>query len=262
MRSGFSGFALCSLATQLSVTTIAAGLLYAAPQGNSSFDSAQTASDPAAGTPPQSVAPSAGLPQSREPENSQPALPGKAQKPRKWTGSLVDADCMSKALSQVHGIDEALFPDPLSGFWQTLESSQRAGQERNSGAWSPQGQPQTTSQVAWSRESDGEPDASERQIAMQTAQLKRAKMLETVATACTPRRPTMHYGLLISGGQLLKFDAAGDFKAKEAIEISPVEPGKTVKVKVTGIVEAEDTVRVASIQLKGRIPPPRPSSGR
>jgi hypothetical protein len=103
---------------------------------------------------------------------------------------------------------------------------------------------------------------SERQIAMQTAQLKRPKMLEDVAKACTPSRPTMHYGLLISGGQLLKFDAAGDFKAKEAVDISPVEPGKTVKVKVTGIVEAEDTSRVASIELKGRIPPPRASSGR
>jgi hypothetical protein len=97
---------------------------------------------------------------------------------------------------------------------------------------------------------------------MQTAQVKRAKLLQDVATACTPRRPTMHYGLLISGGTLLKFDAAGDFKAKEAIENSPVEPGKTAKVKVTGIVEAEDTVRVASIELKGRIPPPRASSGR
>ncbi len=111
-------------------------------------------------------------------------------------------------------------------------------------------------------DSDGEPEASERQIAMQTAQLKRAKMLEDVATACTASRPTMHYGLLISGGRLLKFDAAGDFKAKEAIDISPVEPGKTVKVKVTGIVEAEGTVRVASIELNGRTPPPRASSGR
>ena len=259
-----SGFAFCSLVTQLSVTTVTAALLYAVPQENSSFDLPQTAADPAAGTPPRSVAPSAGLPQSRGPENPRPALPGKAQKPRKWTGSLVDADCVSKALRRIPGIEAALFPDPLAEFWQTLQSSQRAEQERNSGAWSPQGQPETPSHAAWSMDSDGEPEASERQIAMQTAQLKRAKMLEAAATAtaCTPSRPTMHYGLLISGGQLLKFDAAGDFKAKEAIDISPVEPGKTVKVKVTGIVVADDTVRVASIELRGRIPPPRASSGR
>ncbi len=244
-----SGFALCSLVTQLSVTTIAAGFLYAVPQERSRADLPQAAAG-------------AGPPQSRGPKDPRPVLPGKAQKPRKWTGSLVDADCMSKALRRVSGIDEALFPDPLSEFWQTLQDSQRAEQERNSGGWSPQGQPQTPSRAAWSRESDGEPDASERQIATQTAQLQKAKMLENVATACTPRRPTMHYGLLISSGTLLKFDAAGDFKAKEAIEISPVEPGKTFKVKVTGIVEADDTVRVASIELKGRIPPPRASSGR
>jgi hypothetical protein len=38
-----------------------------------------------------------------------------------------------------------------------------------------------------------------------------------------------------------------EFKAREAINISPVEPGKTVEVKVTGVIEAEDTVRVASM---------------
>jgi len=255
-----SGF--CSLATQLSVTAVTAGLLCAVPQKNSSPDLLQTAADPSAGTRPQSVATSPEPPQSRGPENPRPALPGKAQKPRKWTGSLVDADCMSNASRRVPGIDEALFPDPLSEFWQTLEGSQRAGQDRNSGAWSPRGQPETPSHAAWSMDSDGEPDASERQIAMQTAQLKRARMLADVATACTPSRPTTHYGLLISGGTLLKFDAAGNFKAKEASGISPGEPGKTVKVKVTGIVEAEDTLRVASIELKGRIPPPRASSGR
>jgi hypothetical protein len=72
-------------------------------------------------------------------------------------------------------------------------------------------------------------------------------MLEDVAGACTPSWPTMHYGLLVSGGQLPRFDVAGDFKAREAINISPVEPGKTVEVKVTGVIEAEDTVRVASM---------------
>ncbi len=178
-----SGFALCSLVTQLSVTTIAAGFLYAVPQERSRADLPQAAADPAAGTPPRSVAPSAEPPRSRAPKDPRPVLPGKAQKPRKWTGSLVDADCMSKALRRVSGIDEALFPDPLSEFWQTLQDSQRAEQERNSGGWSPQGQPQTPSQAAWSRESDGEPDASERQIATQTAQLQKARMLQDVATA-------------------------------------------------------------------------------
>jgi flavoprotein len=97
---------------------------------------------------------------------------------------------------------------------------------------------------------------------MQRAQLKRAKVLEQVVKACTPTPPTMHYGLVVSGGQLLKFDAAGDSKAKEAINVSAVEPGKALRVTVTGVIEAEDTVRVASIESTRRIPAPRASSGQ
>jgi len=169
---------------------------------------------------------------------------------------------MSNALHRAPSIDEALFPAPLSKFWQTLQSSQRAEPERNSGERSPQGQPQTPSRTAWEGDSDGEPEASEQQIAMQRAQLKRAKMLEQVVKACTPTRRTMHYGLVVSGGQLLKFDTAGNLKAKKAIYVSTVEPGKTLKARVTGTVEAEDAVWVTSIEIKGLIPALRTSSGR
>jgi hypothetical protein len=129
-----SGFALCSLVTQLSVTTVTAGLLYAVPQEKSSFDLLQNSAVPAAGTPPRSVAPSPGPPQSHGPQNPRPAPHEKTPRVRKWTGSLVDADCLSKALRRVPGSDEVLFPNPLSAFWQTLQSSQRAEQEQNSGA--------------------------------------------------------------------------------------------------------------------------------
>lgn len=122
---------------------------------------------------------------------------------QEWTGNLIDVGCMSNALHRVSSVDETLLPDPFLQFWQTLETSQRADQERNSGGWSPQGQPQTPSRTAWTRDSDGEPEASEQQIAMHRAQLKRAKVLEHVVKACTLTPPTMHYGLVISGGQLL-----------------------------------------------------------
>ena len=254
---------LSSLLTRLSLMSIVAGLLFAAIPCEHSDDVLQAAApNQVAGTPSPGTSPSTDLPQDRGPQKPKRTLQERTQRVRKWTGSLVDADCMSKASHRVPGADEALFPDPLAEFWLTLQSSKRTEQERNSGAWSPQGQPETPSHAAWSMDSDGEPEASERQIAMQNAQLKRSRILDDVAKACTPSRPTMHFGLLISGGQLLKFDAPGDSKAKEAIDISPVEPGKTVKVKVTGIVEADDTVRVASIELKGRIPPPRASAGR
>jgi hypothetical protein len=59
-------------------------------------------------------------------------------------------------------------------------------------------------------------------------------------------------GLFVSGGRLLKFDSAGNFKAKEALSVTDIEPGMPVKAKVTGvIVEEADTVMVASIEIKG-----------
>jgi len=230
----------------------------AAPSNLSDYVSREPAFSQTAG----SASPSKEVSQSGGPQSPQSALPKKPQKTRKWTGRLVDAGCMNNALRLVSPLDEALFADPLSQFWQTLQNSQRADQERNSGGRSPEGQPQTPSKAAWTRDSDGEPEASEQQIAMQRAQLKRAKVIEQVVQACAPTPPTMHYGLVISSGQVLKFDTAGDFKAKEAINVSAVEPGKALNVKVKGVIEAEDTVRVASIEFTHRIPAPRASSGQ
>jgi hypothetical protein len=169
---------------------------------------------------------------------------------------------MSNALDRRASYDEALFPDPLADSWQTLQSAERAEQERNSGVWSPQGQPKTPSKVGWTGDSDGEPEASERQLAMQRAQLNAAERLEQTVKACTPMSSTRHYGLVVSSGELLKFDSAGDFKARDAMNTSAVEPGKTLKIKVTGVIEGENTLRVAAIEIKGRIPAPRLSSSR
>jgi len=254
-----SGSTLWSFVSQPLLTTMMAALLNGAtPSGPSDYVLQEPAASQTAG----SLSASEEVPQSPGAQSSQPVQPRKPQKRRRWTGSLVDVGCMNNAPGRDPALDEALFPDPLSGFWQTLQNSQRAEQERKSGGWSPRGQPETPSKTAWTRDSDGEPEASEQQIAMQTAQLKRAKALEQVVKACTPTPPTSHYGLVISGGQVLKFDAAGDFKAKEAISVSAVEPGKALKVKVTGSIEAEDTVRVASIEFTHRIPAPRVSSGQ
>ena len=133
-----NGFTLRSLVIQLSLSTILAGFLYAAIPGEHSEQVLQDgAANQVAGTPSRGASPSTGLPQSRGPQDPRPAPHQETQRVRKWTGSLVDADCMSKALRRVPGTDQALFPDPLSEFWQTLQSSQRAEQERNSGAWSP-----------------------------------------------------------------------------------------------------------------------------
>jgi len=254
MRKGYT-FRL--LGTQVLLTIMMAGLLNAAlPFEHCDYGLQGPAANQAAGSPSQDVSPSKNLAQNQAPQNPRPALTGKLQKVRKWTGSLVDAGCMSSALRREPGSsEEALFADPLSEYWQTVQSSQRTDQEHDSRAWSPQGQPQTPSQTAWSKDSEGEPDASERQLAAQRAQLKLADMLAQTVKACSPSGPTTRFGLVVSG-QLLRFDATGDFRAKEAISAGAIEPGKAVKAKVIGVIEAENTVRVASIEIKGSIPAP------
>lgn len=179
----------------------------------------------------------------------------KSQKVQKWSGSLVDANCVTNVLRQLPFIDPVILPDPLSRFLQIVESSRRAEQGRDSRTGSPQGQPLPPSESAMSTNSDGEPETSERELAAQAVQLRRAKMYEQVVKACTPNRPTTHFGLVVAGEQFLKFDTAGDFKAKEAIIAWAIEPGNTIKAKVKGVIAEADTVRVASIEINGRIPP-------
>jgi hypothetical protein len=196
-------------------------------------------------------------------DDAAPGSQGKTQKLRKWSGALVDAECMTSALHNVSPIDQAPFADPLSQFWDAVESSQRADQEHRSGVGS---QPPSPSPTTRSMRSDGEPEASEGELAFERAQVNRVQMHEQAVKACVPKRPTTHFGLAVSGGQLLKFDSAGDFKAKEALNDRTIEPGKTVKATVIGIAERENSVRVASIQVKHRFFTPRvrsqPSSGR
>ncbi len=106
-------FTLSSLVTRLSLTTIVAGFVYAAiPSEHSDYVLQATAANQVAGTASHSASPSTGLPQGGGPQDPRPAPHEKTQRVRKWTGSLVDADCLSKALRRVPGTDGALFPDP------------------------------------------------------------------------------------------------------------------------------------------------------
>lgn len=197
MRMG-NRVTLFSLVAPPLLTTLLGGLLNPAAASGRSDDKAQEAAlNPVTGA----ALPTKDSSQSGGPEYPRPTPSKKPQKPRKWTGNLVDAACMNKALDPLPSYDEALFTDPLAAYWQTLQSAERAEQERNSGAWSPQGQPQTPSKAVWTRDSDGEPEASERQLAMQRAQLKAAERLEKGVKACTPIPSTMHYGLVVSSGE-------------------------------------------------------------
>jgi hypothetical protein len=178
------------------------------------------------------------------PSAARPASKEKSPKVHKWTGSLVDSICMADALRQVPSLDQILFPEPLSQYYlQALQGSQRTSQGTGSGISSPQGQPHPPGPPSDSPGSNGDPETSERELAMQAAQLRRAELMDHQVKVCTPSPPTSHFGLFVSDGYLLKFDAAGDFRAMKALKASVLQPGKAVKAKVTGVLIEEEDLR-------------------
>ena len=55
----------------------------------------------------------------------------------------------------------------------------------------------------------------------------------------------------MSNGQMMRFDTEGAAKAREALKDSGTrESGKKVKAKVTGVIESDHTVKVASVDVK------------
>jgi hypothetical protein len=87
---------------------------------------------------------------------------------------------------------------------------------------------------------------------MQKAQLRRAELMDQKVRMCSPNHPPSHFGLFVPDGRLLKFDAGGDLKAMKAFTVEVIRPGRAVKAKVRGVFnEEENTVRVASIEIKG-----------
>ncbi len=192
---------------------------------------------------------------------------GKNQKVHKWTGSLVDAGCMATALRQIPSVAQMVSPEPLAQYYlQGMENSQST-QSRQSGNQQPSAgtiNPPTASHPAGgpeaARDPSGEPETSERELAMQSAQLHHAEMVKEKVRMCTPRqtatqlRPTTQYGLVTSTARLVKFDAVGNLKAMRALKTSMPAPGKPVKAKVTGVMtNGESTVMVASIEIKGQL---------
>jgi hypothetical protein len=158
---------------------------------------------------------------------------------------------MADALRQVPSLDQMLSPEPLSQYYlQALQDSQRTSQENAPGPYT-KSQSHPPGQSA-SPGSNADTETSERELEMQKAQLRRAALLDGKVRRCTPNRPPSHFGLFVSGGRLLKFDAEGDFKAMKAFTAAVIRPGKIVKAKMRGvIIDEKDTVRVASIEIKG-----------
>lgn len=181
---------------------------------------------------------------------SEAASDGKPAKLHTWNGSLVNAICMAESLREIPSIDQMLYPEPLLGYYaKGIEDSERpAVQGTGSGA----AQAGSGTQAA----SNGEPETSERELDMQAAELRRADLLKQKVNVCLPNQRTAHFGIVVPQGDLLTFDAAGDFQAQKAIQSSMVQAGKALKAKVTGvIIQEKDVIKVASILIKGRIRP-------
>lgn len=176
---------------------------------------------------------------------------------QRWSGNLVDAACMSSVLREVPPVDKFVYPSPPLPLPGSTDDGPRAAPAKAAApATYPLGGPPSPAQPESPGINENDPELSKRELELQAADLKRAKVLEHAVKTCMPKTPTAHFGLLVSGERLLKFDPLGDLKAMQAIKTTLHQPGKMVKARVTGAMEAGDTVRVASIEIKNRIPNP------
>jgi len=169
-------------------------------------------------------------------------------KEKHWSGSLVDVGCMAKKLGAENTADPAEKPAigvaHLIGWGAALPQPDQVpgggGQggmqgpgQRGPEPGVPTGPPMT----------DGSAD--------ERAAAARASKVDAAAKVCAASLSTPTLGLATSDGQVLQFDQDGNAKAKEALKDADLEPGKKVKAKVTGTMEDETTVKVASIDIKG-----------
>jgi hypothetical protein len=86
----------------------------------------------------------------------------------------------------------------------------------------------------------------------QSAQMAKANRIDNAAKQCAASASTQTFGLAMSGGQVVQFDSSGNSKAQEALKDVEMQPGKKIKAKVTGTMENQQTVRVASVEVKGK----------
>jgi hypothetical protein len=169
---------------------------------------------------------------------------------------------MADALRQMPSMEQTAYLEPLSQYYlQAVENYDHPSQGGGNatavtgpGVQPTQVQPQTPGQPTGAPGLTGEPEASEHELAMQAAQLKKADRLQQQVKTCTPNEPKSHYGLILTNGQFLKFDTPGNSKVTEALTGTDLPRGKAIKVKISGVISNDDnTVTVASIEIKGQM---------
>jgi hypothetical protein len=178
------------------------------------------------------------------------------EKQKRWSGSLVDVNCMAKAMSASKD-QGARPPDSSVPRTQWLDGgAQYPGQSPGQSSPSPQTGPGQPTQPTMPM--PGNPDRSPDTSQAQAAQMARAAMIDKEAKQCAATAATTAFGLVVSGGEVMKFDEQGNARANDALKsVSATTPGKALKAKVTGMVEGDGaTVKVVSVEVKGKRPSP------
>jgi citrate lyase gamma subunit len=79
-----------------------------------------------------------------------------------------------------------------------------------------------------------------------------ADKFDMAAKQCAASASTQQFALALESGEVVRFDNNGDAKATEALRTVDVQTGKKIKATVTGIMEANNTVRVVSVEVKAK----------
>ena len=168
----------------------------------------------------------------------------KGEKEKHWSGSLVDVNCVEKAKSSGGTEDNSVRPSATAPQRQWLGE----GSGQASSQMGPSQTPRQTGALPPGQNPTQNPDISQEQA----AQMARAEKIDNESKQCAATATTTVFGLVASGGQMMKFDTEGNTKAGEALKATAIEPGKRVKAKVTGTLAASDTVNVSSVEIKGK----------
>ena len=170
------------------------------------------------------------------------------------SGALVDIGCMSKTLGGSDGAPAA--PNPAASPAPPGASNfvGTGGQAPGGGGQTPAGGPGGPGAGSPSTPGAGgmpQPSAGGMSPEEQ-ARAARAQRIDNAAKQCTPTDQTQVFGLEKGDGEVVQFDPAGNAKAKDAIKDANLEQGKKLKAKVTGTMENENMVKVASVEVKGK----------
>jgi hypothetical protein len=168
----------------------------------------------------------------------------KAAKTKKWSGNLVDAPCMMKALNAFAAPAQSNETPDVPHF---LSGSSQPGQYPGGGAQQQQ-QQMPASQVR--QQSPDMPMGQQGQYPNETAAMQRAAMIDNAAKECAATPSTTSFGLTLGDGRVIKFDGDGDSKISQAVKDVELEPGKTVKATIKGTDQGSGSMQVASVEVK------------